>query len=620
MRCTVCFVAVLASGLLEPVVGFEPRAAAQPAPSLSDLLTRKLRGGYASFADTAVVAPAAQAGINTLFVEFRLRHPDPETVAQIERWAGLCRAHGIGFWPVVHYYGEIETTWIGDFRRYVDANGTLQRKTPCPLDESFWRRAVETRFLTIAEVSRREPLMGVVLDTEMYAADFTLYREPCYCGECVARTLRRAGRDIPLPLSGAPGSWLTQQGLGDAHREECRRAVQSLAEQTRGRVLRIAPEFAFAAFNADQASPMLDGLMLGFGRPERPALALAEVTFVTGATPPVPENMQKRMARLQGHALLVPGIWQSRFTPQALAAHLYHSAMYSSGYWVYTFETFTRPTYCPLPGPPDEFWAAIQTANRELDAVLADPQHGTTLRLEPFRLPRPEVTTDGVDAAWHSASPVVGNGSAVDVELRGRNIIYARARSGAHDGLSIHFLPFEFSPDGGAYLHVGPDRRVATRGTWTEPVKAAEVPIALEARGVHALVVDVGDSACRIEGTCPFALSATKAAPARLFRNVPALYVAALAGARDIVVRLEPQYGGQAIEAVFTVGDAIASRATITKAQELSVAIPRAAQIQIVKIELRLAAGHPPLDIALAVLGGAYPLVASSPAGLLRRD
>lgn len=251
-------------------------ASAGPTDPFEDRPGYRMRGAYLAVEDIALVEPAAQAGIDTLLVGFpKLKVPlDPVSQDQLRQWASTCQRHGIAFWVVLKYFGVFEPAWIGPYRQYVNGDGARAKHTPCPLDEDFWRRSVEQRCLELAELSRPAAggrLSGVMLDPEMYGADIPTVFQVCYCGDCLARTLKDAGLDTPPPYPDARREWLASRGLLERHYQLARQTMQQLADRTRARVTEIAPDLLLGACAIDPGQPLAEGLLLGLGRPEKPA-------------------------------------------------------------------------------------------------------------------------------------------------------------------------------------------------------------------------------------------------------------------------------------------------------------------------------------------------------------
>jgi hypothetical protein len=579
----------------------------------------RIRGGWLGAEDIRLVEPAAQAGIDTLLVAFfRLRVPlNGALREQLVQWATTCRRHGIDFWPTFGYLTEFEPGWVGPYRQYVSGNGVRARHTPCPLDADFWRRTVEARCLLLADLSRQYPITGVVLDAEMYGADKPAFVDVCYCGDCVARTLQEAGRDPSPPYPDARRQWLTDIGLLEQHFAMARRGVQQLADQTRARVGAIAPDLLLGALAIDMPQPVAEGMLLGFGRPERPVYDFSESTYVAGYTNYVPQA-QARMERLGAYARMVCGVWQTKFLARTLPAHLYECARNSAGHWIYTLADFNKPDSGPLPGNPVDYWAAIRRANDELDQLARDPDYQTSLTIEPFVLPPKPVTARGV-ARLDLVPLAPPTGQAVPpAQLRNSNILYLYRAAGRQATLSLRLVSIANIRDGGQYLVISPDGQALTRGDLLEFDKPLDVELPGEQAGLHALVLGAGSNVIRVEGHQPYAITASSTSPARLFIVIPTLYLLANAGQREVVLQMGVGGEAERVRAVVTQNDRVRFDGVLTDTRKVALPIDPAAAQRILKIDVQRVPGAVRESFSVAVLSGAYPFVAVSPEGLLR--
>jgi hypothetical protein len=600
-----------------------PLALAQNRPASTapgqayDQPSYRMRGGYLSVSDIGLVAPAADVGFNTLLLGHINLRPEPQALPrdQIVRWANACRDHGLALWITVVYFGELETIWAEPYRRYVSGEGVRAKRTPCPLDEDYWERAVTQRYAWLAELSRRAPFAGLALDPEMYAADKGGFFNVCYCGECVARTLRAAGRDATPPYPTARREWLEKMGLLDAHYQQARQTMRALAERTRARVEQVAPDLLFGVFGGDEWQPLMEGLLLGLGRADKPAFAFSEATYTPGYSPSV-DAIRQRIDRSGAHARLSCGLWQSKFPARVLAAHCYECAAHSAGYWVYTLQTFTRPDYSPLPGQPADYWGAFRQANKELIRLARDPSYQSPLKIEPFvNTPKP-VTSKNVGR--FRVVPLVPLAERVmpPARFRHTNIFYLYATAGEQVKFPLKLL-VGGARDAGQYLLVSPDGRELARADLLQPDTPVDVAFHAEQTGLYALVVGAGDSTVQIQSRRPYAIAADRTSPARLYIGIPALYVLAEPGQRQVT--LQTGTGGELerVRVVITQGEQLRFDAVLADTRPVTVPVDPALTPPILKIEVQHVPGAVRENFSLAVLSGAYPFVAVSPEGLL---
>ncbi len=601
-----------------------PHAAAQgPTPSTApsrpyDQPGYRMRGGYLAVSDIGLVASAADVGLNTLVVASLNLKPQPEAATrdQLVRWAKACHDQGLALWLSLYYFGDFESVWVGSYRKYVDGNGAQAKRTPCPLDEDFWQRVITQRYLWLAELSRQVPIAGVVLDPEMYAADKGGFFNACYCGDCVARTLHAAGRDLAPPYPTARREWLQGLGLLEAHYQQARETMRGFGARTRGQVEQVAPDLLFGVFGGDEPNPLMAGLLLALGRADKPVFAFSEGTYVAGYTPNVEVTLQ-RIARLGAHARLTCGVWQSKFPAGVLAAQLYECARHSAGYWVYTLETYTRPDYTPLPGKAADYWGAIRQANRELAQLQRDPGYQSALKIQPFVNPPTPVSAKNVGR--FRVVPLVPVAEQVTPPARFRytTIFYLYATAGERVRFPLK-LHVGTAREAGQYLLVSPEGRELARADLLPGDTPAEVTFPAEQTGLYALVVGTGGSAVQVESRRPYAVAADRTSPARLYMVIPMLYVLAEAGQREVTLQMGTQGEAERVRVVVTQGAQVRYDGVLADTRAVTVPVDPALTPPILKLEVLRVPGAVRENFSLAVLKGAYPFVAVSPEGLLK--
>jgi hypothetical protein len=593
-----------------------PAAATAPG-RLFDQPGYRMRGGYLSVNDIQLVAPASEAGLNTLLVGGLKLKPVPDAAARdsLMQWANLCRSHSLALWLSLDYFGAYESVWAGPYRQYVDGEGEQAKHTPCPLDEDYWQRAITQRYRWLAELSGQVPITGLILDPEMYAADKGGFFHVCYCGDCVARTLRAAGRDATPPYPTARRRWLESLGLIETHSQQAREAMRALTERTRAQVEQVAPHLLFGVFGGDEWQPLMEGALLGLGRSDKPVLAFSEATYIAGYSPNV-DAIQQRLARLGAHARLTCGVWQSKFPARLLAAHYYECAAHSAGYWVYTLETFSRPDYTPLPSKAADYWAAIRQADVELDRLLRDPHYQTSLKIKPFINSPTPVSSRNVGR--YRVVPLVPIVEQVvpPARFRSTNIFYLYATAGDRVSFPLKLL-VGTARDAGQYLLVSPDGRELTRADLLQPDTSVEVAFRAEQTGLYALVVGAGNSSVQIEPRRPYAVAAGRTSPAQLYIGIPALYVLAEPGQRQVTFQMGPHGEAERVRVVVTQADQVRYDGVLADTRIVTVPIDPEPAPRILKLDIQRVPGAVRENFSLAVTSGAYPFVAASADGLL---
>jgi hypothetical protein len=573
----------------------------------------RIRAGFLKPQDASVIEPAAKAGCNTLILALDVRVPAPaELEPTMARWARACAQHELDLWVSFTLFSAREPKWVGRYRPFVDAEGKRHPNTPCPLDEDFWQRTVAARYDLLADLARKHDLAGILIDPEMYGADFSLYRQPCHCATCSAAAADKLDEQAE---EGAASRWSDGNRALRAQRAALRDTIREWMAASRERVAQRAPGVQLGGFHIDQQTPFAEGLLLGMGTEEQPAYIFSQRTYQFGYTPNV-QKIQQQVQRLGASAKLVCGLWQRKFTPEALAAHAYHCARDSAGYWIYTFETFSRPEYSPLPKPASEYWAALRRANEELGRLARDGRYATKLEVEPHRLPPQDVNPRA--ARRLDLRPLrPGDGGAVPpVRLRKQNVLYFHADAGARMAFELDFDQLGRYADSGRAVIVSPRQRPLKQVDLMDPDEdAVEISTTARVAGVHALVVNTGLNAVVVETSQPYAIAANEGAPARFSHIIPTLYVLAKPGAREIRLRLETDTAGERVNAVFSDGDTTLQEEIIVGPEEVAVRLP--AGRRVLQIDIEKVPGAGKQDLLVTVLDGAYPYVAPTTAGLL---
>jgi hypothetical protein len=587
-------------------------------PDLSGSLPGRLRGGYCSAGNRALLTQVHAAGMNAVMpkfggIESPLKPPDAEA---LQAWSDDSAAQDLAFLPVFNFFGGHDPAWIRDYAHYVDGRGVELAHTPCPFDRAFWDRYITARFVAMAEALEGKPLAGILLDLEMYGADSTTYHEPCYCDACYGAFVRaHADRlnAVPAPERKAA---IEAAGLQDDWREAARAKARELAVTCREALHRVRPDLRIGALHLDFSAPFQDGLALGFGTEKLPVFALTERTYSTGYDEYV-QQAQQAFRTLGAHVDLLCGVWQSQFPPENLAENLYHCARDSYGYWVYTLETFEAPDYSPLPGKPHDHWAAIQEANAELDKLAADPAYVSRLTVRPFEVPVPPLTARGFKQ--YALVPCSAAGQPeLPPRLRGRNILYFHAQAGDALSFEVTFRQVGRYRDAGRALLVSP----AGDELAIADVKA-DAPGSLEAKaaatGVYGLIIETRANASDVtRASHPLAVSIAGPEGAHLITRVPGLYVYVPAGVRQAAFALATEGVGEALHARISPEDgAELYSGDVIGRMTATVRLPDDAG-HVLRLDFAKLPGAVFEDLTLRADEGALPFAATSPRGLLK--
>jgi hypothetical protein len=353
----------------------------------------------------------ANVGIKTLFCVYNGFEPEENLRPVLER----ARARGMRvFWAMFFHGGpEIARGFENNPRRFVLPEGTVTQRTNCPLDPIYWERAAAERALVLAGMARQDPaISGIAYDVEMYegAADAG-WDTLCYCDDCLAEFFRSIGRaESPQKIVTTERvSWLEAQGLTDAYAQFQHQGVRRITKDIADRAHAIDPGFAFALLPYTGACR--DDIIAGFGTAEAPVLVMGEDTYSAGYRRDV-EGTRRRLAQSGLYARVVTGFWLHKRPPEEWIAHAYLSSTQLDGYWLYEEFPFREILLASdaalreqrgFEGEPQEWRSAFARANREADAVLADPTHAPDVPLLPLR--RPDWAFDFAAMPLETSSP-----------------------------------------------------------------------------------------------------------------------------------------------------------------------------------------------------------------------
>lgn len=340
-----------------------------------------LKAGYLPVsAKIGIAAKMRAAGLNAVWPKITSFSPaddDDRVLPRLETWCETCATHDLELWPAINFAGGAnELDFVPDFRREVTLAGITQPHTPCPVDETYWRKVIFSRCMKLAELSRTRPsLRGVVLDLEMYGADHAGYSAACGCESC----RRGAGSSKPAALL-----------------EWQRREVQRIAHELQREVHRVNEKFQFAAMHLEEPFPFHEGLAVGLGTPDVPVIVAAERTYAAGYTQEV-DTTRERLRQIGGHVRYLGGLSLTHHSAEQIAPQLYALGSHGDGFWLYTLASLAAPneqvaeTY-RVPDPQAEYWSAFRSASDELDQFATSRgQHVSPLvaRLKP---PEPRAT------------------------------------------------------------------------------------------------------------------------------------------------------------------------------------------------------------------------------------
>ena len=412
---------------------------AAPAGCYDWILREKMRAGYLAANDPReVVVKMKAVGMNAVLPKFGglTTPPNARDLRLLEEWGAAAEKAGIHCFPVFNFRGS-ETEKLLSARREVTGAGECMKKTPCPLDEQFWRTYIFRRAVDLASRAKELHLAGAIIDPEMYGADHTIFAKPCYCDDCLKEFLRALGQTAPQAFPDARADWLKERHLADRFEQYVTQRVRGFCVEIERAVHRQAPGFLLGVFLLDYPHPFMRGMAQGLGTPEYPVLGFSETTYVPGYTRYI-EEQQKTFAALPSQVLFLPGLWLSQFPCENLAEQFYACARHSSGYWIYTLESLVedvskKPGY-ELREANERYWSAAQTADAELDRLAAGGgKYESPLKVRPYDAPLPVLVTGDIKLGPLEAAidrKPISLGAETFPKLRYRNPLCILARAG----------------------------------------------------------------------------------------------------------------------------------------------------------------------------------------------
>lgn len=452
-----------------------------------------LKAGYLPVsAKLGITASMRDAGLNAVWLKLTSFAPDGDDYRvrqRLEAWNSACAKQQLQLWPAINFAGGPNELKISlDFRREVTPAGLTLPRTPCPVDEAYWRTVIFSRCVKLAEWSRSLPqLVGVVLDLEMYGADHAGYTTACACAEC----RRGAGSSQTAALL----DWQ-------------RREVARIARDLERAVHAVAPRFQFAAMHLDEPFAFHEGLALGLGTPDVPVVIASERTYA-GVTDEIAETRQ-RFQRLQASVRFVGGLSLTHHRADQVAPQLYALGSHGDGFWLYSLASLAAeprdiPETYRVADPQPEFWSAIRRASAELDRwqvsrgqyvsplrkelVLPDARATLAKRvLEPVSQPLPRLPLEGRET-----------------QLRRANSLLMLLERGERLRVQVRGVPVSKQTTGGEVSVLDPEGREVL--TVAVPLgESREIDWVAASAGTHTLITRFGRNGCELRVANPRAV------------------------------------------------------------------------------------------------------------------
>jgi hypothetical protein len=577
-----------------------------------------IRGGYMGQKSFALLERMAQTHMSAAIVKFGnvaipLGSPD---AGDLQKNASECARLGLGFMPVINWWGDNEPRWIVSYEHFVTAAGTVLPRTPCPYSEGLWTTYVTPRLLSIIEALGKLPLAALCLDTEMYGGDFLVYDQDCFCDRCFARYLAAKHRNATLPPVAERARIVSNAGDLESYRSVQRDEARQLAAACREAVAKARPNLRLGVLHLDLPFPLYEGMALGFGTGSLPVYAFTEHTYTEGFSPYISAT-QGRLRSLGASVDLVVGIFQSKFAPENLAEQLFRCAQASAGFWIYTMDTFANLNYQPLAGTPQQYWTAIENAAHELDRLAGNRAYVSSLVTQQRAVALPAMPWGGFVHYDLAPANKKSSGPMPEQWLRKTNWVYFWAAKG--DAIAFELTWRQL----GHYEDVGSVGVVSPQG---EPLAAAGVRpnapgvihLTGPESGVYGLLLQAGMNAAEItHASHPYAVQIPATGDgAFLAVKIPRLFILFQPGAARASLELATPGATQAVRAeVKTENGSAVWAGVIDGPTRIAVDHPSGPYLVLTVEKLQ---GRVMQDLHVKALEGLVPLAAPDPAGLLQ--
>ncbi len=264
-----------------------------------------------------------------------------------------------------------------------------------PIDEVYWDRVVESRFLRVADMLQGEEYQvdGFLIDPEMYSARGSIPGDVDYGDYALGEFVKATGVELDFADLSIPDRKLlvAERGLaGQLYEFEFDR-LKNLAQSTREKLQAKFPD-AIMGFFLWKDTLWFKAVAAGFSTPRVPCWVGPESTY-PGTFDPEFVKFADGLRRQAGvPILLAPGLrfgYEEGKVPvdflSVLPGNLYHRSIATTGYWFWAMSRLGKTDEERKP-----FIDVLQTVNRELDAYCAaGGDYESPLRPAPLPVNRP---------------------------------------------------------------------------------------------------------------------------------------------------------------------------------------------------------------------------------------
>jgi len=314
------------------------------------------------------------------------------------------------------------------FGFYNAARPEKGRLAPDIYDGSWWDRYVVPAVMKYVELSREGTVIGMSLDLEIYQPRPVpaVYRDVCYCSECVKEFCSRERVKYEELELKDRRNWFARKGMLRRFRDFQKARLAGYVEKLRKRTDEINPCFVFALLPY-----RMNGNILNQTLAEKLGTEKAPVIIATEATYSVPagatdvqtlvltadriESIHRYEKSRRHHYVLLPGFSvRPPNTPIRNARRVVALGGTEQGYWIWGRYRLIAPVHVKeLLAPVDEFWRWFRIGNDCLSGRIPPPKEilpvsVPKVKFGPNLLPDPSFEGDSCEESWGGFPEGVG--------------------------------------------------------------------------------------------------------------------------------------------------------------------------------------------------------------------